>query len=867
MKRARFILEAVGSRGDIGPLLNLAGHLLRRGQECHMIAPEAFRAEATALGLSFHASTLRREAGGNELQELYFPSLGAVLTAMRGLATAELPTIVVNIDRTCASNLVAEQLGLPTLRLTLCPFKVRSLEAPPWPWAQHARGPMGRLYLKHTYPSLLHAADHDPRLLDHINGCRRSLGLPPVASAYHPEHQVCAEVALFPAWFAQPASDWPRGLELAGFEAHTATLALPARLEEFLQREPRPIVFTGGTAERDVEAFFRAARQCCEQLGRAGVFLSSLAAADTAGNPRLLAVDYADLAALLPRASAFVHHGGIGGTARAFAAGVPQVISPRRFDQPDNARRAQELGVAAIVPRELLSGPSLASALQQLEASREVLEAVRRVRDLAQQRCGAEHCAEVLVQRVLPSVVRSAWPRSSPQPCLAPALPAPATPSELVSGKTIVMIVWPEAGHIASPLALAKQLRARGDRVLFAGLDLIRDKIVPHGFEFRALAQLRKDQNGIPTAILWAWTGDTPLAPAFAELSTRVDALLEEVQPDLVLIDSLYSLLGGLFEGRTRWASYETDLPREADPIVPPPHLNIAPRQTPEGRAELRTAWAQFLLQTARRRATSAPEAGGWNLGTHFPDQLCRLIRATLGRRIPLHRNVGVAPVAKARRLIFCPQTFDFERSRTSNYSWVDPCIDLERSEPDFDWGLLPAGKRLIYCAQGTQSFRNESALHVLRNVIAWVASRADLCMIMVCPPRQRSLLSQLAPTNCILVERAPQLAVLRRADAAIVHGGFNTLKECVAFAVPMLVVPLSHDQPRNAALVETRGVGLSADPAQLTPVELERAMNRLLTEPAFRAAVEGARAQFRHARGSALTLIAEWLREPQRII
>jgi zeaxanthin glucosyltransferase len=136
-----------------------------------------------------------------------------------------------------------------------------------------------------------------------------------------------------------------------------------------------------------------------------------------------------------------------------------------------------------------------------------------------------------------------------------------------------------------------------------------------------------------------------------------------------------------------------------------------------------------------------------------------------------------------------------------------------------------------------------------------------------VCPPRQRSLLSQLAPTNCILVERAPQLAVLRRADAAIVHGGFNTLKECVAFAVPMLVVPLSHDQPRNAALMETRGVGLSADPAQLTPVELERAMNRLLTEPAFRAAVEGARAQFRHARGSALTLIAEWLREPQRII
>lgn len=864
MSRAQFVFESVGTRGDIEPLLGVAARLRALGHECALIAPLAFQPEAEALGLRFFASTERREAtsGAKDVQipDFYFPAYEAVAAALRELAEAELPTLVINIDRSCASNLLAERLGLPVVRLILCPFKIRSLVEPPWPWGEHARGPVGKIYLKHTYPRLLRAADHAPRLLDYINGRRRSLDLLPITSAFHPEPQVCSEVALFPDWFAAPASDWPEQLRLAGFPESKSAATLPARVQEFLSREPRPIVFTTGTGERNVEAFFRAARECCAQLGRAGIFLSSLEPADTAGNHRLLADGHAELSALLPLASAFVHHGGIGGTARALAAGIPQVVSPIRFDQPDNARRVRELGVGAVVPRESLTGAALAAALAELESSPEAAAAIRRVRDLASLQRGTEQCAELLLDRGLPAALSAYARRLTAAQTWQAAAGSSLASSAAVERRTIVLLVWPEPGHIASPLALARQLRSRGDRVIFAGLDMIRSKIVTQGFEFVTLASLSPSARGLPTSLLWSWAGEEPLAPAFEELSARVDALLEDARPDLVLIDSLYSVLGGLIERRAPWAIYETDLPREADPLVPPPHLNLVPSQTQETRAELRSAWNLLLRETARRRAVAPPARGGWSLRTRFPDQLCRLIQAKRGLRPRLHRNAAVAPVARGRRLIFCPQSFDFERSRTADFAWGDPCIDIERSEPPFDWGLLPPGKPLIYCAQGTQSARDGTAISVLQSVLGWIRERQDLAMILTCSANQLLLVSEAAPPNCFVVDRAPQLAVLRRASAAIVHAGFNTVKECVAHGVPMLAVPLSHDQPRNAALVQARGIGLSADPATLTAAELEHAMSRLLTEPGFRVAAQRFRSEFERSAGSTLSVIDRWL-------
>src|SRR5205085_2067897 len=75
---------------------------------------------------------------------------------------------------------------------------------------------------------------------------------------------------------------------------------------------------------------------------------------------------YVPFSQVFPRAAAVVHHGGIGTTAQALAAGIPQVIMPMGYDQPDNAERLVRLGVGAPLPPRRFTGARLAALLGKL---------------------------------------------------------------------------------------------------------------------------------------------------------------------------------------------------------------------------------------------------------------------------------------------------------------------------------------------------------------------------------------------------------------------------------------------------------------------------------------------------------------------
>ncbi len=80
---------------------------------------------------------------------------------------------------------------------------------------------------------------------------------------------------------------------------------------------------------------------------------------------------------VLPRAAAFVHHGGIGTTAQALAAGVPQLVVPLAHDQPDNAVRVRRLGVGDFLLPKAYKTASVLERLNRLLTS-EVTENCRR---------------------------------------------------------------------------------------------------------------------------------------------------------------------------------------------------------------------------------------------------------------------------------------------------------------------------------------------------------------------------------------------------------------------------------------------------------------------------------------------------------
>ena len=70
-----------------------------------------------------------------------------------------------------------------------------------------------------------------------------------------------------------------------------------------------------------------------------------------------------------------MHHGGIGTSAQALAAGIPQLVRPLAYDQFDNAHRLSRLGVARTLSPARYRGPAAAAALEELTGS----EAVRAV--------------------------------------------------------------------------------------------------------------------------------------------------------------------------------------------------------------------------------------------------------------------------------------------------------------------------------------------------------------------------------------------------------------------------------------------------------------------------------------------------------
>ena len=89
---------------------------------------------------------------------------------------------------------------------------------------------------------------------------------------------------------------------------------------------------------------------------------------------------YAPFSQLLPRAAALVHHGGIGTLSQGFAAGIPQLVMPMSFDQPDNAARLTRLGAGLALSPKRFRAANVAATLSRLLGSSDI---AARCRELA----------------------------------------------------------------------------------------------------------------------------------------------------------------------------------------------------------------------------------------------------------------------------------------------------------------------------------------------------------------------------------------------------------------------------------------------------------------------------------------------------
>jgi len=94
-------------------------------------------------------------------------------------------------------------------------------------------------------------------------------------------------------------------------------------------------------------------------------------------------------------------------------------------------------------------------------------------------------------------------------------------------------------------------------------------------------------------------------------------------------------------------------------------------------------------------------------------------------------------------------------------------------------------------------------------------------------------------PGDPLVVSYAPQLEILKRAALVITHAGINTVLESLREGVPLVAVPLAHDQPGVAARARARGACVVVPLRRLNAVRLRKAVLQVLQDARYREAAQ----------------------------
>ncbi len=390
------LLTALGSYGDVHPMVGLGTVLRQRGHTVTVIANPHFEPVIVGAGLKFVGiSTAQEYDRLTQEPDLWHPRRGMKAVFQHGV-TALLRELYATVTEhyrpgetvlaahglDLASRLAAETLAAPVASIVYAPLAMWSDRSPPR-FPAGITGPWAPRWLSRWQFKLGERIMVNRWLAPTLEPFRRELGLPPLAEKFANYwdwyYGVAPPVCLFPDWFASDPGDWPTGTVTTGFPLWDGgdRGPLPEEVEKFLGEGDAPIVFTPGSANRAGEAFFVAAAEACQRLGRRGLLLTKYPE-QLPGDlpPTVRHFGFVPLSQLLPRAAAFVHHGGIGSSSQGLAAGVPQLIQPMAFDQYDNALRLRRLGVAEEIAPKRFRGATVAASLGRLLSDEHIAERV-----------------------------------------------------------------------------------------------------------------------------------------------------------------------------------------------------------------------------------------------------------------------------------------------------------------------------------------------------------------------------------------------------------------------------------------------------------------------------------------------------------
>ena len=380
---AHIALLPFGSAGDVFPFLWLGRLLKTRGHRVTMITACLFEEAVRAAGLEViplgTPADFDRLIGDPRIWKLYqgtkmvFEFAGeSTETFLQPIeqrhGTTDAFDLLLAPCTAFGARLARESLGIPLINVHLQPAVMISAHETPilFPGMEHLQ--KLPLWLRQWLIRLPNPADRfaGPAV---ARACAARGVTAPKSLWWDWAHSPDGTLCVFPEWFAEPQPDWPAGVKQWDFPLEDLATEQPlsAELQSFLAAGDKPIVFTPGSANIHARRFFEVALAAVTHLQKRAVFVTrKLDQLPPCLPASILSVEYAPFSTLLPHASAFVHHGGIGTLSQGFAAGIPQLIMAMAHDQPDNAWRLTRLGAGLGLTPRTFTPDRVSAALQRL---------------------------------------------------------------------------------------------------------------------------------------------------------------------------------------------------------------------------------------------------------------------------------------------------------------------------------------------------------------------------------------------------------------------------------------------------------------------------------------------------------------------
>ena len=159
----------------------------------------------------------------------------------------------------------------------------------------------------------------------------------------------------------------------------------------------------------------------------------------------------------------------------------------------------------------------------------------------------------------------------------------------------------------------------------------------------------------------------------------------------------------------------------------------------------------------------------------------------------------------------------------------TEPRVDADPAPP---WVAALPRRPTVYATLGTVYNGSE----LLRAIIEGLASECINLVVTVGTNHDPGSFGP-QPAHVRIERWIDQQVLLPHCDAVVTHGGYGTVSATLSAGLPLVFIPISADQPGNAARCAALGVGRIVGPDDRTPAAIRAATRAVLADPAHRRA------------------------------